>query len=600
MLMYIKWLWRYYRGHKRALIFLLTFTFVVGALTVVQPLFLKNIFDLLQSGKIRPTSLPFLTAWIDQIAQGKIGNYVIMIILFGVASYISYCLMIGHRAYLNIRFEWEFRQQAFCGVTEKGPDFFNRFNTGDLVTRMTDDVSEKLSWFACSGIFRCYEAMVLIVFSLIMMVSINAALTLWTAGTLPILVFIYIKSSTLMNRRYDFLQKRISAVNDTMEACFSGIRVVKAYCREDDQTKRFADVADRRQAAEIAAVKTGAVIESLWMYIWQFGTVIILLAGGYYVIHGSLSIGEFVAFNSYVLFLMYPMFDVGNFLVRGLRAAVSIKRLKELEDHPPMVVPVDGRRPIAIAPQGRIEFDRVSFRFAGMDRDILSELSFSIEPGKRAALVGRVGAGKSWTARLIPRLVDPTEGRVLLDGLDLRDYDLHDLRQHIGYVPQDPILFSESIEYNIRFQREGISDETLNWAIEVAQLREELTAFPDGLATRIGVRGVSISGGQKQRLALARALVGKPKILILDDCTSALDAGTEAKLWDSLHQVMPDLTCVIITHRPATLEKADEVIVLEEGRIVERGGHIDLILQEGVYCKLYHRIMLQEAVGGAA
>jgi len=442
--------------------------------------------------------------------------------------------------------------------------------------------------------------MVLIVFSLIMMVSINAALTLWTAGTLPILVFIYIKSSTLMNRRYDFLQKRISAVNDTMEACFSGIRVVKAYCREDDQTKRFADVADRRQAAEIAAVKTGAVIESLWMYIWQFGTVIILLAGGYYVIHGSLSIGEFVAFNSYVLFLMYPMFDVGNFLVRGLRAAVSIKRLKELEDHPPMVVPVDGRRPIAIAPQGRIEFDRVSFRFAGMERDILSELSFSIEPGKRAALVGRVGSGKSWTARLIPRLVDPTEGRVLLDGIDLRDYDLHDLRQHIGYVPQDPILFSESIEYNIRFQREGISDETLNWAIEVAQLREELTAFPDGLATRIGVRGVSISGGQKQRLALARALVGKPKILILDDCTSALDAGTEAKLWDSLHQVMPDLTCVIITHRPATLEKADEVIVLEEGRIVERGGHIDLILQEGVYCKLYHRIMLQEAVGGAA
>lgn len=600
MLKCATWLWRYYRSHKRALIFLLAFTPVAASFMVVQPLFLKNIFDLLGTGAVKPTGLPGLTGWIDQLAQGRIGAYVLLLIVFAFCDVVAHTLTVGHRAYMNIRLEWEFRQESFSGVLDKGPDFFNRFSTGDLVTRMTDDVGEKMAWFSCSGIFRFYEALIIIVFSLVMMISLNPALTVWLVCTLPLLVFVYIKSSTRMNRRYDFLQKKISAVNDTMEACFSGIRVVKAYCREDDQKKQFGNVADNRQGAEIAAVKTGAVIESLWMYIWQFGTVIVLVAGGWYVIGGSLSIGEFVAFNTYVLFLMYPMFDVGNFLVRGMRAAVSMKRLMELENHPPMISAEHDKRPIPVTPHGRVEFEKVHFRLPGMERDILSDLNFIVEPGKRVALVGRVGSGKSWAVRLIPRLVDPTGGRILLDGRDLREYDLADLRKYIGYVPQDPILFSDTIENNIRFHREGISQETLDWGIDVAQLRDDLAAFPEGLATKIGVRGMSISGGQKQRLALARALVGRPKILILDDCTSALDADTEAGLWDSLHAVMPELTCFIITHRPATLEKVDEVLVLDEGRIVERGGHIELILKDGVYCKLYHRIMLQEAVGGAA
>ncbi len=600
MLKYIKWFWHYYRGHKRALALMLTFSLVASGLSVIQPLLLKNVFDILQSGTTKAISLPYVSEVIEYLSAGKIVNYVIMIILIGAAGYIVRTILVGHRAYLNIKLEWEFRQTAFDGVTHKGPDFFNRFNTGDLVTRMTDDVAEKLSWFACSGIFRFYEAMTLIVFSLIMMLSINPMLTLWTVGPLPLLVFIYTRSSALLDRRFDFLQKKISAVNDTMEACFSGIRVVKSYTREGDQGKRFGDVAENRQAAEIAAVKSHTVIESLWMYIWQLGIVIILLAGGYYVIKGTLSIGEFVAFDSYVLFMIYPMFDVGNFLVKGLRAAVSIKRLLELEEHPPMIDHDEGDKPVPETVSGRIEFEDVSFRFPGMEREILDRLSFIAEPGERIALVGKVGSGKSWAARLIPKLVNPTQGRITLDGVDLREHSIEELRSLIGYVPQEPILFSDSIENNIRFGREGISPETLDWAIEVSQLKDELAAFPKGLQTRIGVRGVSISGGQKQRLALARALVGRPKILILDDCTSALDAKTEAVLWDRLHEVMPELTCFIISHRPATLEKADKIIVLDEGRIVESGGHIDLILAEGLYCKLYHRIMLEEAVGGAA
>jgi ATP-binding cassette subfamily B multidrug efflux pump len=599
MLKYLKWFWRYYRNHKRALAVLLTVSLLTSALLVIRPILLKNIIDLLQSGQTRPVNLPYLGQWIQSTGGDRIANYVVMLILFGLAGFVVRTILVGHRAYMNIRLEWEFRQAAFEGVSRKGPDFFNRFPTGDLVTRMTDDCSEdKLAWFACSGIFRCYESLMLIAFSLVMMLSINPRLTAWTAGPLPVLVLVYMRTSSVLHRRFDFLQKRISIVNNIMEACFSGIRVVKAYVREKDQQRRFADATEDRKQAEVAAVRSHTIMECLWMYIWQLGIVIVLLAGGYYVIKGRLTIGEFVAFDSYVMFLIYPMFDVGNFLVRGLRATVSVNRLKELEHYRPMIAEEDQAEPgVATEPKGHVEFDKVSFRFPGQEADILSDVSFAVEPGRRVSLVGRVGSGKSWLVRLVPRLVDPTSGRVLIDGVDLRDYDIHAIRRHIGYVPQEPILFSDTIESNIRFGRDDIDSDTLNWAIDVSQLRKELDSFPKGAATRIGVRGMSISGGQKQRVALARALAGKPRILILDDCTSALDAKTEAALWDRLHQVMPELTCFIITHRPATLELSDEVIVLDDGNVVERGTHAELIGQQGLYWRLYQRIMLEEAVG---
>jgi ATP-binding cassette subfamily B multidrug efflux pump len=597
MIKYAKWFWKYYRFHKRALAVLLTLSLAVSALMVIQPVLLKNIFDLLKSGETRPINLPYVNAWIQSMAGGKITNYVLMLIAFGTAGFIARTILVGHRAYMNIRLEWEFRQDAFNGVSEKGPDFFNRFNTGDLVTRMTDDVSEqKMAWFACSGIFRAYESLTLIIFSLVMMLSINPTLTAWTAGPLPVLVLVYMKSASVLHRRFDFLQKKISTVNDIMQACFSGIRVIKAYVRQTDQTERFARAAEERKQAEISAVRAHTIIESLWMYIWQLGIVIVLFAGGYYVIRGQLTIGEFVAFDSYVLFLIYPMFDVGNFLVRGLRAYVSIDRLKELEDHRPMIDPATTSGAVSRVAGGSVEFRDVAFGFSDRTANIVEGISFGVQPGKRVSLVGRVGSGKSWVVRLIPRLVDPTEGQVLVDGVDLRDYDISFIRRHIGYVPQEPILFSDTIENNIRFDREDIDEATLDWAVEVSQLREELEGFPKGIKTEIGVRGMSISGGQKQRVALARALAGKPRILILDDCTSALDASTEAALWDRLHEVMPDLTCFIITHRPATLELSDDIVVLEGGRIVERGSHLDLIGLGGLYRKLYHRIVLEQAV----
>jgi len=597
MLNKIKWLWRYYKHFPYVLLVLIVLTPVQRVFQVFVPRLIEFAIDYMKSGQV---SGNWFASWIARTG-GNLGlsmaaSFGLALFLLGLTAALLYSYVQCYRAWMNQKLEWLFRQDAFNKVTLKGPDFFNRFRTGDLVTRMTDDVAEKLSWFACSGIFRFYEAVLMVIFSLAMMASINPMLTLWSAGPLPILVFIFFKSSSLLDRRYDLLQKKISGFNDVMEACLSGIRVVKAYVQEKSQKNKFESALQERRQAEIAAIRTGAVIDSLYGYIWQFVIIVILLIGGYGVMRANLTLGELVAFIYYVVYLVFPMFDIGQFLVKARQSAVSIDRLVELENVPPIVkdegtLTADGNI------KGHLTFHEVDFSFPGSERKIIDNISLEVEPGRTIAIVGKIGAGKSWLVNMVPRLVDPTGGNIRLDGHDLRLFRLDDLRRSIGYVPQEPVLFSDTIRNNILFGRENIPAEVVAWAVEVSQLKDEIARFPLGMETPIGTRGMSISGGQKQRLALARALVGKPKILILDDCTSALDSRTEAALWDRLHEVMPGMTAILITHRPDTLERADRIYVLEEGKLVEFGTHHELIAAGGQYANIYRRYRLQEQVG---
>jgi ATP-binding cassette subfamily B protein len=313
------------------------------------------------------------------------------------------------------------------------------------------------------------------------------------------------------------------------------------------------------------------------------------------VMNADLSRGKLGSFIFYTVWLVFPMFDIGQFLVKSRQSAVSINRLQELEKVPPMIAESDHSAPDGDV-TGNLDFENVSFVFPGSDRRIVSDVSLDIKAGSTIALVGKVGSGKSWLVNLLPRLVDPTGGQIRLDGRDLRRFRLEDLRRSIGYVPQEPVLFSDTVKNNILLGRDEISDSVLEWAVEVAQLKSEIAAFPKGLDTFIGTRGMSISGGQKQRLALARALVGKPKILILDDCTSALDSRTEAALWEKLHEVLPGMTALLITHRPDTLQRADGIFVFDDGRIVEAGTHADLVESGGHYARIYKRFQLEELV----
>ncbi len=592
----IKWFWSYYRKYRYVLFVLIFLTPVQTAFQVAIPRMMEFTVDFVKNGEVSGNAV---AVWLDNIGKqldlSTVATFTLTLVLLGLVASVLYAYVQGHRAWMNLRLEWLFRQKAFDGITFKGPDFFNRFRTGDLVTRMTDDVAEKLSWFACSGIFRLYEALLMVAFALAMMISIDPKLTLWTVGPLPLLILIFFKSASVLDKRYDHLQKKISKFNDVMEACFSGVRVVKAYTREKAQNDKFDRAAENRREAEISTIKVHTIVESLYMYIWQFGIIIVLLAGGYMAINSNLSLGKLVAFIYYVVYMIFPMFDIGQFLVKSRQSAVSINRLIELEKVEPMVSD-NGAKTIKSDFKGDLSFENVSFSFPESNRKIINDVSLDIEAGSTIALVGRVGSGKSWLINLLPRLVDPGGGIIRLDGHDLRKFKLADLRRNVGYVPQEPILFSDTVRNNITFGRKDIADPIVEWAVEVSQLKDEVATFSDGLDTAIGTRGVAISGGQKQRLALARALVGKPKILILDDCTSALDSRTETALWDRLHKVLPDMTAILITHRSDTLERVDKVYVLDEGSIVESGSHNELMNRGGQYARIYKRYRLKEEV----
>jgi len=591
----IRWFWRYYRRYPYVLAVLVFLTPVQTAFQVSIPRMIEFVVDFIKTGEPVAGSTAAGVAGLGHgLGLSTSATYIVGLVLIGLIAGILYAFVQCHRAWMNLKLEWLFRQESFDGITAKGPDFFNKFRTGDLVTRMTDDVAEKLSWFACSGIFRLYEALLMVAFTIVMMTIIDPWLTVFSVAPLPILIVIFFKTSSLLDKRFAQLQKRISRFNDIMEACFSGIRVVKAYVREKAQQGKFSKAIDERREAEVEAIKMGTIIDSLYMYIWQFAVIIVLIAGGYMVINANLSLGKLVAFIYYVVFLVFPMFDIGQFLVKSRQSAVSIDRLTELEKMPAMVADT-GRLATNGDMKGNLRFETVEFAF-DENRKIIDDITLEVNAGQTVALVGRVGSGKSWLAQMIPRLVDPTGGKITLDGCDLREFRLADLRRSIGYVPQEPILFSDTVRNNIVFGREDITEETVEWAVEVSQLAGEVATFPQGMETQIGTRGMSISGGQKQRLALARALAGKPKILILDDCTSALDSRTETALWERLHEVMPGMTAILITHRPDTLQSADMIYVLDDGKVIETGKHDDLIDLDGHYARMYKRYRLQEEV----
>jgi len=491
---------------------------------------------------------------------------------------------------LNARLEMDIRKFYFSKIIEKGYKFFLKFRTGDLVTRLTDDIGgwPKIAWFMCSGIFRAVESGSKFLFCVAFMLMMNWRLTLLAVAPLPVMLYLFYIVRIELGRRARERQNIISKTNDALEAAFSGVRIVKGFNAEQNQSREFRRLLERRIGVELAVTK-------LWMAVWNIywaiefiGQIIVISAGGMMVINGTLTVGELYAFYVYLSLLFQPLIDIPNLFVTARQAFASIDREIEIEETPGGTEGIYvGQEPVKVIES--IKLDGVKFTYDENLSPALEEINLELRRGEKIAFVGLVGSGKSTILKVLAGLLPTKEGEVLVNGRPLSQLSLSDYRARVGYIPQEATLFSETVRENVKFGRE-IEERDLLRALELAQVRAEMESLPKGYDQVLGQRGLTVSGGQKQRLAIARAIAGKPQVLLMDDCTASLDSENERRFWEMLKDAYPDTACVIVTHRISTARQADVIYVMEKGRVVGKGSHEELLRT----CELYRNFLSRE------
>jgi ATP-binding cassette subfamily B multidrug efflux pump len=564
----------HYLGRRRTQLLIATVTVLLSSVfAVVPPLVIREIFDRLAAGTSAET--------IARLALLILG----VAILENLAKMASRWLVMD----ASRRTEYELRNDLFAHLQGLHVGFFQHSKIGDLMARMTNDV-QAVRMMLGPGVLNVFQTSVLLVIAIGFMFSISARLTLVAMILLPMVSVAFWLIGDRVHQRFERLQAQFSDLSATAQENFSGIRVVKAYGQEDAEIEKFAAVNREYVGRAVQLAMMNGLIWPTMSLILGTATLATLYLGGSDVIRGELTLGQLVQFIAYLATLAWPMVALGWVSNLFQQGAASLKRLQELFDARPAIRdPID---PVTAPITGQIEFRNVWFAYGGSI--VLRDINFRVPPGGTLAVVGPTGSGKSTLVNLIARLYDVQQGEVLIDGVDIRRYPLQHLRRAIAYVPQETFLFSVPLRENIAFGLETISDAQLEWAGDVSQLSKDVSDFPASYDTIIGERGVTLSGGQKQRTAIARAVVRDPRILILDDALSSVDTYTEAEILRRLRGVVQTRTAVIVAHRISTVKDADEILVVDDGRIVERGTHVGLLERGGLYAQMYRRQLLEE------
>ncbi|HLC35443.1 MAG TPA: ABC transporter ATP-binding protein [Anaerolineales bacterium] len=494
----------------------------------------------------------------------------------------------------NVAFE--LRNDLFAKIQRLSFSYHDRNQTGQLMIRATDDV-EKVRIFIGQGVVQLVSAVVLIVGTLLILFTTNLRLAFVTLPILPIAMVMFVIFAGLSQPLFSRVQARLSALNTTLQENLAGIRVVKAFAREREEQAKFQDQAGALMNQAIGVARLFTFLFPLVFFIANLGQAAILFFGGQQIIGGTLTLGEWQEFSLYLMYLFLPIAMFGMIITQMGQAAASAHRIVEILDAQSDVRDAPDARTLP-AVEGRVQFERVTFRYFGGGAPVLKEVSFEALPGQTIALLGATGSGKTTIINLLPRFYDPSEGRITIDGHDLRSVTLESLRAQIGIVLQDTTLFTGTIRDNIAFGRPEASPAQVTAAARAAAAHDFISAFPQGYDTPVGERGVTLSGGQKQRIAIARALLLEPRILILDDSTSSVDMATESQIQQALNHLMRGRTSFVIAQRISTVVNADQILVLERGEIVARGTHAELMEESAVYAEIYNSQLVGEAPAG--
>ncbi|MBP7396455.1 MAG: ABC transporter ATP-binding protein [Flavobacterium sp.] len=523
------------------------------------------------------------TMVIGQYREELIHNVLLIIATTIIAGFLTF-LMRQTLIVMSRHIEFDLKNEVFRQYENLSQNFYKQNRTGDLMNRISEDVS-KVRMYVGPAVMYTINTFIRFAIVIAYMYNVSPRLTLYTLLPLPILSYAIFKLSSEINIRSTVFQQYLSKVSSFTQEIFSGIRVIKAYSLENQQQNNLISLAEESKSKSLSLARVQSLFGPLMLALIGISNLVVIYFGGMLYINGTIkSIGTIAEFILYVNMLTWPVASLGWVSSMVQEAEASQKRLNEFLK---IVPDIQNNNPSSSTVDGTISFENVSYTYEDTNIEALKNISFTVKKGETLAILGKTGSGKSTLLSLISRMYDVTEGQVKIDGKEISQLNLFDLRNSIGIVPQDAFLFSDSIKNNIKFGKENATDDEVIAAAKSAVVHDNIEGFNKGYDTILGERGITLSGGQKQRVSIARAIIKKPEILLFDDCLSAVDTETEEAILNNLFEICKDKTTIIVSHRVSSAKNADKIIILENGKIIQQGFHNQLINENGYYSALY-------------